>query len=376
MPKQKRIKTTFPGVYYIERSARITGKRERIFYIRYRKDGRLIEGKAGRQFQDAMTHAKASRIRMELISGKRLSLKILQEREKEPKQIEEKSKTMEVEKEFTNYRLLKEKWYFFTKSATESFSLWDSELNVVELNDATLRLLPARTEKKDIIGKNLSELSPDSKADSVYDQFMHVIRTGEPLFIGDYIPPPRFGKDIHMNVEAFKVGNELGVIMTDITDRKLAERELRKREQELAVKTRDLEEMNTALNVLLKKRDKDKAELEENIVSNIKELVEPYLEKIKNTSDNRQDIYVEIVQKNLNDIVSPFVRSLNANLLSLTHTEIRISNLIKQGKTTKEIAELLSLSSKTIASYREKIREKLGIKNQRINLRTYLISIQ
>ncbi len=376
MPKQKRIKTTFPGVYYIERSARITGKRERIFYIRYRKDGRLIEGKAGRQFQDAMTPAKASRIRMELISGKRLSLKILQEREKEPKQIEEKSKTMEVEKEFTNYRLLKEKWYFFTKSATESFSLWDSELNVVELNDATLRLLPARTEKKDIIGKNLSELSPDSKADSVYDQFMHVIRTGEPLFIGDYIPPPRFGKDIHMNVEAFKVGNELGVIMTDITDRKLAERELRKREQELAVKTRDLEEMNTALNVLLKKRDKDKAELEENIVSNIKELVEPYLEKIKNTSDNRQDIYVEIVQKNLNDIVSPFVRSLNANLLSLTHTEIRISNLIKQGKTTKEIAELLSLSSKTIASYREKIREKLGIKNQRINLRTYLISIQ
>jgi DNA-binding NarL/FixJ family response regulator len=324
-----------------------------------------------------MTPAKAAEIRAEIITGNRLSRKALREQRNSKENAEKKLKFQELEKQFTDYRLLKEKWFLFTKSATESFSLWDSELNVVELNDATLRLLPDGTKKNEIIGKNLSELSPDSKADGVYEKFVKVIETGEPLFIDDYVPPPRFGEDLHFNLKAFKVGNELGIIMTDITDRNRAEGELKKRQVELERKTSDLEEMNTALNVLLEKREKDKFELEENITRNVKELVESYLEKLKGTRlDNRQRIYAEIIEKNLNNIVSPFIRAINADFLALTHTEIQISNLIKHGKSTKEIAELLVLSPRTIDSYREQIRSKLGIKNKKVNLRTYLNSIQ
>ncbi|MBF0515028.1 MAG: site-specific integrase, partial [Desulfovibrionaceae bacterium] len=73
MPAQKRFPTDYPGVSFIEGKAVTTGKPERIYVIRYRKDGRLIEEKAGRQFQDAMTPAKAARIRSERIEGKALS---------------------------------------------------------------------------------------------------------------------------------------------------------------------------------------------------------------------------------------------------------------------------------------------------------------
>jgi integrase len=75
MPSFKRIKTNYPGVFYIEGTSPATGKPEKIYYIRYRKDGKMIEEKAGRQFQDDMTPARASRIRAERIEGKSISRK-------------------------------------------------------------------------------------------------------------------------------------------------------------------------------------------------------------------------------------------------------------------------------------------------------------
>jgi len=71
MPSLKRIKTNYPGVIYIEGTSPATGKPEKIFYIRYRKGGKLIEEKAGRQFQDDMTPARAALIRSERIHGKK-----------------------------------------------------------------------------------------------------------------------------------------------------------------------------------------------------------------------------------------------------------------------------------------------------------------
>lgn len=372
-----RFKTKYPGVYY--RNARRTGKTgtERVYYIVFKKEGRVFEEKVGRQYLDAMTPAEAAGIRSQIVNGKRLPRQEIRKQERAEKEKEKNLPYWKILQENPESMMLEEEWLLFMESATNSFSLWDSELNVLEINAATLMLMPDGSRKKDIIGKNFLELSPDSKQDGVYDKFLRVIKTGNPLIIEDFVPPSRFGEDVHLNVKAFKVGKGLGIILTDITERTRAERELKKREHELERKTVDLEEMNTALNVLLKKREKDKSELEETIVSNVKELIEPYLDKMKSSRlDDRQKVYLDIIEANLNDIVSPFVRVLNTNLLTLTHTEIQISNLVTRGRTTKEIAELLNLSSKTIASYREQIRNKLGIKNQKINLRTYLISIQ
>lgn len=69
MPSKKRHKTNYPGVYYIDGESKANGKKERIYYIYYRKNGRQIEEKAGRQYQDDMTPARASRIRALRING-------------------------------------------------------------------------------------------------------------------------------------------------------------------------------------------------------------------------------------------------------------------------------------------------------------------
>ncbi|MFC1534973.1 tyrosine-type recombinase/integrase, partial [Thermodesulfobacteriota bacterium] len=73
MTSLKRYKTKYPGVYYINGTSPITGKPEKIFYIRYRRYGKLIEEKAGRQYQDDMTPARASQKRTRRIQGDELS---------------------------------------------------------------------------------------------------------------------------------------------------------------------------------------------------------------------------------------------------------------------------------------------------------------
>jgi len=61
---------------------------------------------------------------------------------------------------------------------------------------------------------------------------------------------------------------------------------------------------------------------------------------------------------------------------ALSPTDLQIALLIKEGKSTKEIADTMNLSSKTIEFHREKIRDKLGIKNKKVNLRTLLANME
>jgi len=166
-------------------------------------------------------------------------------------------------------------------------------------------------------------------------------------------------------------------IAYDITERTQAQSALIAREQELEKKTRDLEEMNAALRVLLHKRDEDKAELEGKIMINLKQLVEPYLDSIKQTSlTERQSNILGIIETNLSDLVSPFARNYAYLKYRLTPKEILVANLIKHGKSSKEISETLSLSIRTIEFHRTKIRNKFGLKECKGNLRALLLSLK
>ena len=163
----------------------------------------------------------------------------------------------------------------------------------------------------------------------------------------------------------------------DITERKQAENELRKRKTELKIQSQHLHEVNSALKVLLKQRDEDKKELQESIVANVKELVVPYLDRLSQSKlDERQKSYISLAQASLDDIILPFIGKLSSKFLKLTPTEIQVANLIKHGKTTKDIAEILYLSVETVKFHRRNIRKKIGILNKKANLRTYLLSIQ
>ncbi len=167
------------------------------------------------------------------------------------------------------------------------------------------------------------------------------------------------------------------ISLLDITDRKRAEASLRKREQELDLKTRSLEEANTALKVLLKRREEDKAALEENILLNVKKLVLPYVEKLRGLRlDESQMAHLSIIESHLADIISPFLKTMTSQYMSLTPREIQIAGLVKDGRTTKEMTELLNISATAIDFHRKNIRMKFGIKNKKANLRSFLMSLQ
>ncbi|PIP41628.1 MAG: hypothetical protein COX19_03070 [Desulfobacterales bacterium CG23_combo_of_CG06-09_8_20_14_all_51_8] len=154
-------------------------------------------------------------------------------------------------------------------------------------------------------------------------------------------------------------------------------RDLRKANQELEEKRRNIEEANIALRVLLNKKNEAQKQAEEKMLVSIKDLILPLLTKMKlGRLTSSQKAYLDVIESNLNNILAPFAVDINSKYYKLTPSEIQIANLIREGKTTKEIANLLNLAMSTIHTHRDNIRVKLGIKNQKVNLRTHLFALQ
>jgi DNA-binding CsgD family transcriptional regulator len=171
------------------------------------------------------------------------------------------------------------------------------------------------------------------------------------------------------------VSNEL--FMNEIAIRKQAEAALKESHDKLEQSTFSLNEYNIALKVLLHQGEKDRKVIEDKMLHNVEKLIFPYLDKLKARMSEFEDkAYVEIIESNLKEIISPFGRGLSNSLAKLTPAEIQIADLIKHGKTTEEIAILLKLSPTTIATHRQNIRKKLVLTNKKMNLRAILATIQ
>lgn len=162
----------------------------------------------------------------------------------------------------------------------------------------------------------------------------------------------------------------------EITELKLTEEALRKSREALEEQKQSLEEANIALKVLLKQREDDKLELEKKVLSNVKELVLPYVEKLKNSRLRPKDkTLTEIIETHLNDIISPLLQKFSHARILLTPQEMQVASLVKDGRTSKEIADILNVSEATVNFHRKNLRDKFGIKGKQANLRSYLLSI-
>ncbi|HUT64247.1 MAG TPA: helix-turn-helix transcriptional regulator, partial [Anaerolineae bacterium] len=170
--------------------------------------------------------------------------------------------------------------------------------------------------------------------------------------------------------------NAIAERLGKIIEHKKTEEQLGLMQKELEIKAHTLEETNTALKVLLKHQDSEKEEMEKDILTNVKMLVFPYLEKVKiETSEKKTKTYINIIISNLNKITKPFISRIKDYQTKLTPTEIQIAHLIRENKTTKDIAVLLNISETTVNFHRQNIRYKLGINNKKTNLRSFLQSL-
>jgi DNA-binding CsgD family transcriptional regulator len=162
----------------------------------------------------------------------------------------------------------------------------------------------------------------------------------------------------------------------EITALKLTEEALRQSQEELIEQKQSLEEAYIAMKVLLKQREADKLELEKKVLGNVKDLVLPYVDKLKNTRlKGRDRTLVEIIDTHLQDIISPLLQRFSNAKILLTPQEMQVAALVKDGKTSKEIAAVLNVSETTVNFHRKNLRVKFGLTNKQINLRSYLMSI-
>ena len=156
--------------------------------------------------------------------------------------------------------------------------------------------------------------------------------------------------------------------LQDVPERKRAE-------EALGAKSRSLEEINTALKVLLNQREADKRELEESVLENVRKLVLPYVKKLRESRlAENQGSLLDVVEGNLNAIISPFLKRVR--VFNFTPKELEVVTLIKEGKTTKDIADILHVTMAAIDLHRYNIRKKLGLNQLRKNLRSYLLSLE
>jgi PAS domain S-box-containing protein len=163
------------------------------------------------------------------------------------------------------------------------------------------------------------------------------------------------------------------VIVEDITSSKATEEEL---EAKVAQRTAELEAANTALKVMLNHRAEEKREVEEEVAASVGQLVMPFLERLLTSGlTPNQRALAEAVRSGVTEITSPLAHRLSSKLVGLTPKELEVARLVKDGKNSSEIAQLLSISHNAVAFHRQNIRAKLGLKRKKVNLCSYLMQM-
>jgi PAS domain S-box-containing protein len=181
----------------------------------------------------------------------------------------------------------------------------------------------------------------------------------------------------HVQVRTRELVKSNRSLKQQVERRRRVEKELRAKEKQLERRTQDLLEVNAALKVLLRQREEDRREIEEQVSTQLKNLVLPYLEKLKKGKrSTRESNYLGIIEGHLRGLAAPATAGVTDKLCRLTPAEIQVANFIKGDKGSKEIAALLGVTVKTVEFHRYSIRRKMGLLNRRVNLRSFLKTLK
>lgn len=151
-----------------------------------------------------------------------------------------------------------------------------------------------------------------------------------------------------------------------------AEADLRVAHRAIQQEHQALQEANIALRAVLSRLEEEKRQIKASILANIQKIIMPIVFELELEVTGRQRSYVTLLRQSLQEIASPFLTHMSREHMQLTPGEVAISTMIRNGLSTKEIAQLRCISAATVRRHRENIRRKLGLKNRRINLTTYL----
>jgi len=204
------------------------------------------------------------------------------------------------------------------------------------------------------------------RPETSYDFELRVLRDGQ--YVLSYW-------DVYLSPILDEAGRVGGTIMCciDVTARHVVKKILEEREKKLNASERSLANMKAALRALLDLREEDKSRLEEQLLASLEQKLCPWIETLKRTRlDGEQKTCVEMIESNLIKLTPLFTRGISSRVFRLTPTEMQVAQLVKLGKTSKEIASVLAVSKECVDFHRYNLRKKFGLNKQKTSLRNHL----
>jgi PAS domain S-box-containing protein len=277
-------------------------------------------------------------------------------------------------RDITDRKQAEEKLYFLSQVSRQVVSAIITTNTNFEINWTN----PAFTKlygytQEEVIGRTPDFLNAETISEKIQKDIYQTVSSGK-TWRGEALNKKKDGSIFPCEMEIAPLTNEKGEIFAyssqqrDITESKQAEEELEK-------ERKSLEEVNIALKVLLRESSQTKDDLEENMRTNIKNLLLPYLTELESRlSTEEETFFIDIIKSNIDEITSSFSRRLAFEYSELTPREIQVADLIRQGRTNKEIARLLGITSSAVDFHRRNLRIKFKIKGKKTNLRSHLLS--
>jgi len=253
--------------------------------------------------------------------------------------------------------------------------LVQSDDSILYANNAAIDALGGNS-TEEIVGRTIWDFVSDESRDSI----IRLLTSSKGNGVSTPLIEERFlrtdGAVIDVQVTSSSIAY-LGkpssqIVFSDITERKKGERLLRETTEELKAEREALNDKNIALTQVLDHIEEERQDYKQRICQDIETAVEPVIDKIKERASQDGVKSVENLETSLKAILAQDVDVFRDRYSKLTPREIQICELIKQGKSSKQIAEEFNTSVLTVHKHREKIRKKLGIANKNVNLTTYL----
>ena len=136
-----------------------------------------------------------------------------------------------------------------------------------------------------------------------------------------------------------------------------------------------LHDSNIAFKEILKSIEEEKKDQMLSVQAHVNRTVLPLVRKLEIGASELQSNYISLIIDNLETVVSPFIGKLESRFVKLSPREVEICKMLRDGMSSKEIAETLNSSVGTVFNQRKTIRKKLNIKKDKVNLVSFLKSI-
>lgn len=268
--------------------------------------------------------------------------------------------------------------YECTLNVTNDFIIiFDRKLHMISISRACGKTLKNDILLEQLYGEDFFYFAPDLEKVGSHSYFENA-SSGELYESGDYSLKSACNKEnaFYSEMKVTKFKNETAIVAKDITHQRQILSEAKSQEIRLNQLAQECGDLKIAINVIMNSVNEKQDAIKRNECRNIEELIFPMLDIIKaSPSECQKRAAIDVLEKNLQTVTDSFSQVLSADKYELTQREIQIANMIRTGKTTKQISDILNLSCKTVDYHRMNIRKRLDIANTKDDLRSYLLDL-